>query len=367
MKWIKYQIRQCVVGDVVILANKKIGYSEANLAIAEAEAYDGYQIFDDGKPEPKFEKIPTKVSELENDAGYLTPDDEVYSIDSQILYMKNVHKGIFEQAEIEQTGGMTYKVNVGTEEEPVYKLQHTVVTAVESVWASDIIDTLAIPEFVQALDSYGCGISDKYYNYIDWVQKQYSKRVSKLILDGSENWEIVNIGKDSAYFKLELGPKGSVIDDAILCNRYGSYNVSSSNKGVGIRLLNSSTSNVAMISLRPENVANMTLESWLELLRSWQSDGNSLEIIYALSEILITDISHILLSNFIKVKSGCVVKMLNEFNHAVPSTIKYYNNVLNSRITKQEADEKYVAKNDFIDAINKAINETIGKALEGDY
>lgn len=49
MKWITYQIVQSTVGEEDILITKKVGYSEANLAIAEAEAYNGYTIEDDEK------------------------------------------------------------------------------------------------------------------------------------------------------------------------------------------------------------------------------------------------------------------------------------------------------------------------------
>lgn len=49
MKWIKYKIKQCTVDGEDVLVNKKVGYSEANLAIAQNEAYDGYEIIDDDK------------------------------------------------------------------------------------------------------------------------------------------------------------------------------------------------------------------------------------------------------------------------------------------------------------------------------
>lgn len=59
MKWIKYQI---VCGKNEhgedILLNKKVGYSNENLAIAEEEAYDGYEIVDD---EQSFEKEPLAI------------------------------------------------------------------------------------------------------------------------------------------------------------------------------------------------------------------------------------------------------------------------------------------------------------------
>ena len=49
MIWIKYQVLQCTVGETSILVNKKLGYSEENLLIAEKEAYNGYEIIEDGE------------------------------------------------------------------------------------------------------------------------------------------------------------------------------------------------------------------------------------------------------------------------------------------------------------------------------
>ena len=52
MKIIKYRFQATNSGDGVTLA-KKLPYTEENLAIAEAEAYNGeYTIEDDGQPEP---------------------------------------------------------------------------------------------------------------------------------------------------------------------------------------------------------------------------------------------------------------------------------------------------------------------------
>lgn len=59
MRWIKYQI---VCGkdenNENILLTKKVGYSEANLAIAATEAYDGYTVEEDEK---SFEKEPLAI------------------------------------------------------------------------------------------------------------------------------------------------------------------------------------------------------------------------------------------------------------------------------------------------------------------
>lgn len=56
MKWIKYQI--VCNADKNILLNKKLEYTEANLAIAENEAYNGYTIEED---ETSFKKEPLSI------------------------------------------------------------------------------------------------------------------------------------------------------------------------------------------------------------------------------------------------------------------------------------------------------------------
>lgn len=48
MKWINYKVLQSVTEDGDnIFVNKKVGYSEENIAIAQKEAYDGYVITED--------------------------------------------------------------------------------------------------------------------------------------------------------------------------------------------------------------------------------------------------------------------------------------------------------------------------------
>lgn len=58
MKWIKYQIVQSTIGEETILVNKKVGYNEENLAIAESEAYNGYEIVEDAE---SFDKEPLAI------------------------------------------------------------------------------------------------------------------------------------------------------------------------------------------------------------------------------------------------------------------------------------------------------------------
>lgn len=61
---------------------------------------------------------------------------EPFVIDSSIAYAKTVPQNALPYAEVGSVGGMTYKVNIGTEEEPEHILQHTSVSEVESVGAN---------------------------------------------------------------------------------------------------------------------------------------------------------------------------------------------------------------------------------------
>lgn len=77
MKWIKYQIVQCTIGEEDVLLEKKVGYSEENLAIAEEEAYNGeYEIVEDDKKEP----IPVENQELADhiadETAHCTPAEQ---------------------------------------------------------------------------------------------------------------------------------------------------------------------------------------------------------------------------------------------------------------------------------------------------
>lgn len=59
MKWIKYKIEQCVVNGQSILIDKKLGYNEVNIAIAQDESYNGeYTIEEDDK---EFDKEPLDI------------------------------------------------------------------------------------------------------------------------------------------------------------------------------------------------------------------------------------------------------------------------------------------------------------------
>jgi len=77
MQWIKYQVLQNIIDEEEILIEKKVGYSEANLAIAKTEAYNSeYTIEED---EESYEKEPLAV-EL-GGTGAQSKEDVIKNLD----------------------------------------------------------------------------------------------------------------------------------------------------------------------------------------------------------------------------------------------------------------------------------------------
>ena len=56
-----------------------------------------------------------------------------------------------------------------------------------------------IPQSILQLDGYGDGVTDNVYNYVDWENKKYHKRVGKYTIDGSED-----IYKENSYWVMTV-------------------------------------------------------------------------------------------------------------------------------------------------------------------
>ena len=60
-------------------------------------------------------------------------------------------------------------------------------------------NTCPIPQAILDLDGYGDGVSDDVYNYVDWENKEYHKKVGKYTVDGSER-----LYKENTYWVMEI-------------------------------------------------------------------------------------------------------------------------------------------------------------------
>lgn len=70
MKWIKYKILQCIVDELPIFIEKKVGHSEENLTIAQSEAYNKeYTIEEDSEETFEAPFFKTGLGKLLCDSG----------------------------------------------------------------------------------------------------------------------------------------------------------------------------------------------------------------------------------------------------------------------------------------------------------
>jgi hypothetical protein len=172
---------------------------------------------------------------------------------------------------------------------------------------------LSIPEAVRNLDGYGWGINADCYNYIDWENKQFVKRVGKVDM-GTLNWVVM--AADTSTFR--AGVVG-IKEPAV-----------STERGTGV--LTSKypvSSNLGYTSLDDKSVirfqSNIILrDSAYTNAASLKSAMSGVMLYYELAKPIITDISNLITDdNLIGVQGGGTITMVNENQYAVPSEIIY--------------------------------------------
>ena len=95
-------------------------YLEDGDKILTNEEYDDIQL--------KLESQGKRITNLEKGVAA-----DNFVTDDSVAYVKSVPANAAPYAAISKVGGMTHRVNVGTEEAPVYELRHAAVTEVESI------------------------------------------------------------------------------------------------------------------------------------------------------------------------------------------------------------------------------------------
>lgn len=177
-------------------------------------------------------------------------------------------------------------------------------------------NTIPIPAEVQALDGYGCGVNADCYNYIDWERKQFVKRVTMKIFDGTET--LTKTGNKFAYnIPDAMNTHGSVHD--ALCSHFDYDPLAwSSDDKTGFA---KHTLYIYMqyVELGAETVADF--KAWLS---AQYANGTPVTVYYELAEPVITDISDLLPSdNLIGVEGGGTVTMVNAHRDDVPNTVVF--------------------------------------------
>lgn len=182
-----------------------------------------------------------------------------------------------------------------------------------------------IPEAVQALDGYGLGVSAEYNNYIEWRDGRayFVKKCERIVLDGTEKWYQSNTrnGYARVYTVLSQKPAYTSQNDITpaicnLCVNKTDFETYEEVEGVSF-----TAESVRFYDSR-YNATDTSL--WKAYLAQLYAEGNPLTVVYALAEPIETDITHLFTEdNFLKVEGGGSIVAVNEYEYAVPTTIRY--------------------------------------------
>lgn len=190
--------------------------------------------------------------------------------------------------------------------------------------------SLAIPEAVQALDGYGWGINADCYNYVDWDNKQFVKRVERLALDGATSGRVVSyVGRHNLsglyYWTIYLRPAGTVLNPlSCICNTLETYKSPDNTRKAGTVYLDNA-GDKSYITVYPIEQDLNSKELANSHLAEQYADGNPVILYYELDTPEVTDISALFPEdNLIRVEANGVIRAENEYNQAAPSEVTYY-------------------------------------------
>lgn len=172
-------------------------------------------------------------------------------------------------------------------------------------------NTLPIPEAVQALDGYGDGVNESLYNYIDWENKRFVKRVGKVDL-GTLGWR--DLGSNNTYYvsitNMKLASSYEDRKNGWLCGKY------------------EASTNVSMSTMDDKSALRSDVESAFYLRDSAYTDVASFKaamsgvmLVYELATPEVTDL--ITADNLIAVEPNGTLTFENEHKYDVPSTVVY--------------------------------------------
>lgn len=185
-----------------------------------------------------------------------------------------------------------------------------------------VITTKAIPTEIQELDGYGLGVDDEYYNYIDFENKKFVKRVQKIVLDGSDDEIFYMMSADNgngiANFNITLSSLGlsqyiaNGTIDWYVANREEQLTIQSETTTEGVYL------NQNTLFIRVKSTTANTIEGLKTYLAS-----NPVEVVYAITTPIETDISDYLSDEFIEVEEGGTLTFDNQYQNEVNYTWTY--------------------------------------------
>ena len=185
-------------------------------------------------------------------------------------------------------------------------------------------ESIPIPEAIKSLDGYGLGVNSEYYNYIDFDRKVFVQKVSRQVLDGTENWATQVLPSGGYRYHCDFDktalPCAPADDAKMICSHYTALtpnDVWNSNTGVSI----SSAGGSIYIYDSKYNTSDTSL--FKAYLAGLYANGTPVTIVYALANPIETDISAYLTDEYIEVESGGTITAVNEHQLDAPTTISY--------------------------------------------
>lgn len=273
---------------------------------------------------------------------------ERYTVDDAVAYVKDVPADVLTHAEIGEIGGMTYKVNVGTEAAPVYELRSAEVTEVESVRANLInIGEKTLSEagyVISGEDVSQLPLDAGEYTFSFQAKNFKSGAEYQIQFMSSGTWDANSVIGDSGAVKLSatnkvtlgIAKKPQTMWLYAASADGGTFNEFSLSKGTpstlpipeAVRALEGYGES------NPDDANEYNAIKWLSNGKCiYSHKGNIVDGAWVpLAKEEITDISNILTAdNLLRVQPGGTITAINEYNYAVPTKITYQRNVLANR------------------------------------
>jgi hypothetical protein len=180
-------------------------------------------------------------------------------------------------------------------------------------------DTLSIPEAVQDLDGYGWGVNGSVYNYIDFENKQFVKRVACLDL-GTLNWSVMagevmfaRPNNNTIVQNAKNLGSVSIIPNAVAPHYKASTWTNTLNKVEDKTFCIYGTSSGGLL----------VYDSTYTDAETFKAAMSGVMLYYELETPEIYEISDLTADNFIEVEGGGTITMVNEHGYDVPSEITY--------------------------------------------
>lgn len=171
-------------------------------------------------------------------------------------------------------------------------------------------NNISIPSGIQVLDGYGLGINDTCYNYIDFDRKVFVQKVKKYVMTGFETQLVYNL--EEKFSRLPIENIVASTEVKVLSNMFIDRQNWTSTITSDYSIFSTGTNVYFYIQ------SMNSLEEYREYFKN-----NKVEIVYALTEPIETDISAYIEDNYIKVYQNGSLVFNNENNLAVPSEITY--------------------------------------------